>query len=38
MSALHSGLPVTNWKRRTGYEMRGTMAECVEKSMNLPDH
>jgi hypothetical protein len=31
-----SGLPVTNWKKRTGAEMRGTPAQCVERFLNLP--
>ncbi|HUE65806.1 MAG TPA: hypothetical protein VMO78_15635 [Rhizomicrobium sp.] len=35
---LFSGLPVTNWKKRAGYEIRGTMAECVEKWLSLPDY
>ena len=36
--SLLSGLPVTNWKKRTGAEMRGTLAQCVERFLNLPYH
>jgi hypothetical protein len=36
--SLLSGLPVTNWKKRTGAEMRGTLARCVERFLNLPRH
>lgn len=32
------GLPYTNWKKRTGYEMRGTLAECIERFLSLPYH
>lgn len=32
------GLPYTNWKRKTGFEMRGTLAECVQRALSLPDH
>jgi hypothetical protein len=32
------GLPYTNWKHKTGFEMRGTMAECVQRFLNLPQH
>jgi hypothetical protein len=33
------GLPVTNWKKRTGFEMRGTLGECIERFLNLqPQH
>jgi hypothetical protein len=30
------GLPYTNWKRKTGCEMRGTLAECIERWLGLP--
>ncbi len=33
-----SGLPYTNWKKRTGYDMRGSLAECAERFLNLPYH
>lgn len=36
--ALLSGLPVTNWKKRTGYELHSTLGACVEKWLNLPDY
>src|ERR1700760_2096655 len=29
------GLPVTNWKRRTGYSQTGTVAELVERWLSL---
>ena len=32
------GLPCTTWKRRTGVEMRGTLAECILRWLNLPAH
>ena len=32
------GLPCTNWKRRTGVEMRGTLAQCIERWLSLPPH
>lgn len=30
------GLPATNWKRRTGVTMDGTLAECLERWLSLP--
>jgi hypothetical protein len=30
------GMPYTNWKKRSGYEMRGTLAECVIRWLSLP--
>jgi hypothetical protein len=30
------GLPCTNWKKRLGYEMRGTVAQCVARWLDLP--
>ena len=30
------GMPYTNWKKRTGYEMHGTLAECVTRWLSLP--
>jgi hypothetical protein len=33
-----SGLPVTNWKKRTGSEMHGSLAACVERWLGLPEH
>lgn len=32
------GLPITNWKRRAGCEMRGTLAECIQRFLSLPKH
>ena len=32
------GLPCTNWKRRTGVEMRGTLALCIQRWLSLPPH
>lgn len=32
------GLPYTNWKRKTGFEMRGTLAQCVQRFLSLPQH
>ena len=32
------GLPCTNWKRRTGVEMRATLAECIQRWLSLPAH
>jgi hypothetical protein len=32
------GLPYTNWKRKTGFEMRGTLAECIQRWLSLPQH
>jgi hypothetical protein len=32
------GLPYTNWKRKSGCEMRGTLAECVQRFLSLPQH
>ena len=29
------GLPVTNWKKRTGYSMSGTVATCIERWLGL---
>ena len=33
-----NGLPCTNWKRRTGVTLDGTLAECIERWLSLPDH
>jgi len=33
-----SGLPCTNWKRRTGMEMRDTLAACIKRWLDLPAH
>ena len=30
------GLPVTNWKKRTGYSMSGTVAELIQRWIWLP--
>ena len=32
------GLPCTNWKRRTGIEMDGTLAQCIARRLGLPPH
>jgi hypothetical protein len=32
------GLPYTSWKRKTGCEMRGTLAECVGRFLSLPQN
>jgi hypothetical protein len=32
------GLPATNWKRRTGVTMDGSLAACLEKWLSLPHH
>jgi hypothetical protein len=33
-----TGLPCTNWKKRTGIEKRGALAECVKRVLDLADH
>jgi hypothetical protein len=30
------GLPVTNWRKRTGYSMSGTVAELIQRWIWLP--
>lgn len=37
-AARLDGLPVTNWKRRTGYTLDGTLAQCIARWLDLPDH
>jgi len=32
------GLPCTNWKRRTGVTLDGTVADCVIRWLSLADH
>jgi hypothetical protein len=32
------GLPIRSWKHKADIEMRGTMAECVQRFLNLPQH
>jgi hypothetical protein len=32
------GLPIKNWKRKSGIEMRGTLAECIQRFLSLPQH
>jgi len=32
------GLPCTNWKKRTGIELRGTLAQCVARWLDLQSH
>lgn len=32
------GLPCSNWKRRTGVTLNGTVADCVERWLSLADH
>ncbi len=32
------GLPCTNWKRRTGVTMEGTVAQCATRWLSLADH
>jgi hypothetical protein len=32
------GLPCTIWKRRTGVEMHGTLAQCIARRLGLPPH
>jgi hypothetical protein len=32
------GLPLKSWKRKSDIEMRGTLAECVKRFLNLPQH
>jgi hypothetical protein len=32
------GLPYTSWKRKTGCEMRGTLAKCIQRWLSLPQH
>ena len=36
MPAQLDGLPYTNWKRRTGYTERGTVAQMVTRWLGLP--
>jgi hypothetical protein len=31
-----NGLPVTNWKRRTGYSMSGTVEQLIQRWLWLP--
>ena len=38
VSARIFGLPVTHWKKRTGFELSGTLAVCVARWLDLPDH
>ena len=33
-----TGLPCTNWKKRTGVELLGTMSERVARWLDLPGH
>jgi hypothetical protein len=30
------GMPVTSWKRRTGYSMSGTVADLIQRWLSLP--
>ena len=30
-----TGLPYTNWKKRTGCELKGTMAQCIARWLDL---
>lgn len=32
------GLPLRSWKRKADCEMRGTLAECVQRFLSLPQH
>jgi hypothetical protein len=32
------GLPIKNWKRRADCEMRGTLAQCIQRFLGLPQH
>ena len=32
------GLPCTNWKRREGVTMDGSMADCIARWLDLADH
>ena len=32
------GLPCTNWKRREGVTLDGSMADCISRWLNLADH
>jgi hypothetical protein len=32
------GLPATNWKRRTGVTMDGTVADCITRWLTLAGH
>ena len=32
------GLPYTNWKKRTGYDLHATFGECVYRFLSLPHH
>lgn len=36
--ARMDGLPGTNWKRRTGVSLEGTVADCVARWLSLADH
>jgi hypothetical protein len=32
------GLPITSWKKRTGYELHGTLAQCIARWLDLPGY
>ena len=32
------GLPLKSWKRKGDCEMRGSLAECVQRFLSLPQH
>lgn len=36
--ARMDGLPCTNWKKRTGVTLSGTMADCIARWIALPSH
>lgn len=32
------GLPVTSWKTKAGFDLRGTLAECITRWLSLAAH
>jgi hypothetical protein len=32
------GLPVTSWKKKDGFDLRGTLAECIARWLSLAAH